>query len=63
MGRVGLFQVDVFDQFAAFGLQGRGRGKFAAATLLQQQGLHVGRVVGLVLEGLARWRPARRLRP
>ena len=52
-GRVGLFQVDVFDQFAAFGLQGRGRGKLAAAALLQEEGLHVGRVVGLVLEGLA----------
>ena len=33
VGRVGLFQVNVFDQFAAFGLQGRGRGKFAAATM------------------------------
>ena len=52
-GRIGLFQVNVFDQFAAFGLQGRGRGEFAAAALLQQQRLHVGRVVGLVLEGLA----------
>ena len=38
MRRVGLFQVNVFDQFAAFGLQGRGRRKLAAAALLQEQG-------------------------
>jgi hypothetical protein len=32
--RVGLFQVNIFDQLAALGLQGRGRWQLAAATLL-----------------------------
>jgi hypothetical protein len=35
-------------------LQGSGRRKLAAASLLQQEGLHVGRVVGLVLKGWPR---------
>ena len=43
--------MNVFDQLAALGLQGRGGGKLAAATLLQEQGLYVGRVVDLVFQG------------
>ena len=35
-GRVGLFQMNVFDQFAAFGTQRRGRRKLTTAALLQQ---------------------------
>ncbi len=50
-GGIGFFEVDVVDQFLTLGPQRRRRGEFAAAAFLQQDGLHVGRIVGLVLVG------------
>jgi hypothetical protein len=46
---VGVFQFDVVDQFLALGPQGRRGREFAAAAFLEQERLHVSRIVGLVL--------------
>jgi hypothetical protein len=49
--RIGVFEIDFVDQLLALRAQGSRRRKFLPASLLQQDGLNIGRVVRLVLVG------------
>ena len=48
---VGFVQIDLFDEFLSLRTQLRGRWQLASTSLLQQDGLHVGGIVGLIFIG------------